>query len=146
MGFQCFIHQMKGILFLCMLIYLILRKNTRAKKYKWKCFFFLLFLIVHISSNNVIGSLTLCIHVGNIHVEGTVSQIFFPYHSFYFMSKNGQLFILFLNIFFLHFIKKRTRTYIKNLRHISLHSNVFNTYVKFKVWVMHNQRDIDVQK
>ena len=39
------------------------------------------FSIVHISSNNVLGSLKLCMHVSNILVEGTVSQILFPYPS-----------------------------------------------------------------
>ena len=52
-------------------------------------FFDLNCLIVHISTNNVIVGLKFCIHVGNIHVEGTVSQILFLYHSFYFMIKNG---------------------------------------------------------
>ena len=35
---------------------------------------------------------------------------------------------------------------MKNLRHSSLHSNVFKVYVKFQVWIMHDERDIDVQK
>ena len=52
-------------------------------------FFDLHFSIVHISTNNVIGSLKCCIHVVNIHVEGTVSQILFLYPSFDFMTKNG---------------------------------------------------------
>ena len=52
-------------------------------------FFNFYFSIVHISSNNVLGSLKFCMPEGNIQVEGTVSQIFFLYPSFYFMSKNG---------------------------------------------------------
>ena len=52
-------------------------------------FFYLNFSIIHISTNNVIGGLTLCIHVGNIKVEGNVPQISFLCLSFYFMSKNG---------------------------------------------------------
>ena len=47
------------------------------------------FSIVHISSNNVFDSLEFCMHVGNIHVEGTVSQIIFLCPTFYFMQKNG---------------------------------------------------------
>ena len=64
-------------------------KHKSYKLYMKMCFFYFYFLIVHISSNNVLGSLRLCMHVGNTHVEGTVSQIFSLYLSFYFMSKNG---------------------------------------------------------
>ena len=35
---------------------------------------------------------------------------------------------------------------MKNLRHSSLNSNVFNAYVKFQMCVMHNERDIHIQK
>ena len=35
---------------------------------------------------------------------------------------------------------------MKNLRHSSLNSNVVNAYVKFQGCVMHNKRDIHVQK
>ena len=105
MGFQCFIHQMKGIIFLYMLIYLILRKNKRKQIYMERCFFYFYFSIVHISSNNVIGSLNVCKHVSNIHVEGTVSQIFFPYHSF-FVKKRVTFYFIF-KYFFIHFMKKK---------------------------------------
>ena len=54
-----------------------------------KCFFCLLFLIVHISTNFALDGLKLWMHVANIHVEGTVSQIFDLGLSFCFMSKNG---------------------------------------------------------
>ena len=57
-------------------------KHKSKKKCKERYFFDFYFSIVHISSNNVVGSLEFCMHVGNIHVEGTVSQIFFPYPSF----------------------------------------------------------------
>ena len=33
----------------------------------------------------------------NIHLEGTVSQIFYLGPSFYFMTKNGKLFAIFYN-------------------------------------------------
>ena len=36
--------------------------------------------------------------VDNIHLEGTVSQIFYLGPTFYFMSKNGKLFIRFHKI------------------------------------------------
>ena len=62
----------------------------KAKEiYREMYFFDWNFSIVHISTNNVIESLKFCIHLGNIHVEGTVSQIFSLYPSFYFMTKNG---------------------------------------------------------
>ena len=64
-------------------------KYKSKKICKERYFFYFYFSIVHISSNNVLGSLEFCMHVGNIHVEETLSQIFFPYPSFYFMSKNG---------------------------------------------------------
>ena len=94
-----------------------------------KVFFF---LIVHISTNFVLDGPKLWMDVPNIHVEGSVSQIFVLGLTFHFMSKNGNFMIIYL-IFFLSFIKKRTRTYTKNLKHSSLHSNVFNTFVKFQV-------------
>ena len=28
----------------------------------------------------------------------------------------------------------------------SLYSNITNTYVKFQVWIVHNERDMDIQK
>ena len=48
-------------------------------------FFHFYFSNVHISVNNEFGNVKLCIHVANIHVEGTVSQIFSFGPSFYFM-------------------------------------------------------------
>ena len=49
-------------------------------------FFCLLFLI---SINFALDGLRFWMHVANIHVEGTVSQIFDLGLSFCFMSKNG---------------------------------------------------------
>ena len=46
-------------------------KNIYTKMF----FFYLNFSIVHISTNHAIGSLKLCLYVGNIHVEGTVSPL-----------------------------------------------------------------------
>ena len=43
--------------------------------------------------------------VDNTQIEGTVSQIFDKGPSFYFMIKNGKLFVIFLLTFILHFIK-----------------------------------------
>ena len=64
-------------------------RHESRKMYTEIYFFYLNFSVVHISTNNVPGSLKFCIQVGNMHVEGTVSQIFFSYPSFNFMTKNG---------------------------------------------------------
>ena len=65
------------------------KKHRNEKIYTEMYFFDFHFSIVHISPSNVIGSLKFCMHVDNIYVEGTVSQIVFNNPSFYFMSKNG---------------------------------------------------------
>ena len=39
-------------------------------------------------------------HIENIHLEGTVSQIFDLGPSFIFMTKNGKIFYHFLQLFF----------------------------------------------
>ena len=59
--------------------------------------------------------------VDNRHMEGTVSQIFDKAPSFYFMIKNGKLFVIVFFIFTLHLKKMRTKSYIKILRRCSLH-------------------------
>ena len=105
-------------------------ENTYGGR-KWylkRCFFKLLFLIVHIEG------LKFWMHVSSIHVEGTVSQIFVSGPSFHFMSRNGQHYDYLFDYFFLKSIKKqqRTRTYIENMRHSSPNSNVFNTPEKFQ--------------
>ena len=51
--------------------------------------FCLLFLIFHISTNFALDGLKFWLHVADIHVEGTMSQIFYLGLSFWFMSKNG---------------------------------------------------------
>ena len=51
--------------------------------------FSLYFSAVHISANNVPNILKSREPVGDIHIEGTVSQNFVIDPSFYFMSKNG---------------------------------------------------------
>ena len=58
------------------------------------------------STNYTLDGLKFWIHVANIHVEGTMSQIFYLGLRFCFMSKNGELFPPFLNNLFLDFIKK----------------------------------------
>ena len=68
MGFQCFRHQIS--------LYADIFDSENKHKSK-RYFFYFYFSIVHISSNNVLGSLKLYMHVGNIHVEGTVSQMCF---------------------------------------------------------------------
>ena len=97
------------------------------------------------TSNNVLGSLKLCMHVGNTHIQGTVSPIYFPYPSFNLCPKTGNFLFIFLNIFS-RFYRKPTRIYIKILRRSSLHIIVFNTYVIFQFCKLHNKRDIHVQK
>ena len=65
----------------------------------------------------------------NIHIEGTVSQIFYLGPCYNFMSKNGKILVILKNKFST-FDKTKTRTYIKNLRHGSLHMTPI--YVCFK--------------
>ena len=60
-------------------------------------------------------------------------------------KKTGNFFVIFLNIFST-FHKKLMRTFIKNLRHISLHNNVFSMYQKSQAYIVHNKGDILVQK
>ena len=64
-------------------IFISENKHESKNIYRKMYFFVLNFSFVHISTNNVIESQTFCIHVGNIHVEGTGFQIFFSYPSFY---------------------------------------------------------------
>ena len=62
-------------------------------------------MIVHISINFVLECLKFWMRVPNIHVEGTVSQIFVFGLSFNFMSKNGQLYDYLFKYFFQNFIR-----------------------------------------
>ena len=79
----------------------IFEKKYGGRKIEYKkVFFLLLFLIVHISTNFILDGLKFWMDVPNIHVEGTVSQIFVSCLSFHFMSKNGYFFIYFFNILF----------------------------------------------
>ena len=64
-------------------------KCENSKWYMRTIFFYFYFSNVHISTNYALDGLRFCMHVGNIHVEGTVSQIFVFGLSFDFMSKNG---------------------------------------------------------
>ena len=86
LGFTCIIHQMKDIIFLCLSMYSILRINVKIENgtYLKTLFFHFYFSIVHISTNY-----GFYMHVTNIHVEGTASQILVFWLSFNFMSKNG---------------------------------------------------------
>ena len=60
-------------------------------------------------------------------------------------QKTGNFLFIFWNIFS-RFHRKQTRGHIKNLRHSSLYSNVFDMYVQFQVFNLHDKRDIHVQK
>ena len=62
------------------------------KLYTKKVFFDKYFLIVHNSLNFVLTNLKFLVALDDIYSEGTVSQNFVLSFSFYFMSKNGQLF------------------------------------------------------
>ena len=65
--------------------------------------------------------------VDNTHMEGTVSQICYIGPSFYFMIKNGKLFVIvFFDIYTL-FHKMKNNISIKILRHRSLHIYHGNT-------------------
>ena len=61
------------------------KKYKSEKQYDKTSFFHFYFSNVHISVNNKFENFRLGIHVANIHVEGTVSQIFAFRSSFYFM-------------------------------------------------------------
>ena len=66
------------------------------KKY---CLYFY-FLIVHISTNNALDGLVFSMLVSNIHVEGTVSQIFVLDIIFYFLPKTGNFMLFFFEYLF----------------------------------------------
>ena len=67
---------MKDIIVLCLLTYLNLRKNGKVENGKWKRKKkYLYLLIVHISTNNVRYGLNFWVHISNICIEGTLSQI-----------------------------------------------------------------------
>ena len=66
--------------------YVILRITYKSKKhFDENLFFHFYFSNVHISVNNKFENLRLGIQVANIHVEGTLSQIFYFRPSFYLM-------------------------------------------------------------
>ena len=69
----------------------------KVKKNIWKCIniFDFYFSIVHMSSNNVFGSLNICMHVGNIHIKGTVSQIHFLILVFILCQKTFTFYLFF---------------------------------------------------
>ena len=60
---------------------------------------------MNISLTPVWISMTFLPLVDDTQMEGTVSQIFDKGPNFYFMIKNGKLFVIFLLTFILHFIK-----------------------------------------
>ena len=59
-----------------------------------------IFLNVHSSITSAHKDFKFCLLSPYIHFEGTVSQILNSGHSFYFMSKNGKHFLMFLSIMF----------------------------------------------
>ena len=60
-------------------------------------------------------------------------------------KKMGNVLIIIL-IIFSTFYKKRMRTCMKNLRHNSLHSNVFSMYQRSQAYSLHSKGDIHIQK
>ena len=74
-----------------------------------------------------------------------MSQFFYIGPSFDLMTKNGKILMIF-SLLFSRFHKIKTRAYLKNLRHASLHINVFYEYVKLYVWEISIRGDILVQK
>ena len=146
MGFQCIIHQMKGIIFLYMLIYLILKININVKVNKRKCIY--LTFIFRSSISHQIMSLTVwnfaCMWVTFMSRELCL-RLFFYVLLFILCKKTGNFLHNLLNIFS-NFSKRQTRTYIKILRHSSLTSDVFNVHLKFQICNFYNKRDIHVQK
>ena len=79
---------MKEVFFLYLMICFILTNDVKKKMVSEKVFYFY-YLIVHISTNNTLRGLIFSMLVYNIHVEGTVSQIFVLGLTFYLMPKNG---------------------------------------------------------
>ena len=62
------------------------------------------------------------------------------------LCQNTGRFLYFFQDYFSRFHKMKTRAYIRNMRHRSLHTNVFYNCVKFYVWEMNINGDILVQK
>ena len=60
-------------------------KHENKEMYKEMYFLNFKFSIVHVSTNNIIRILKFCMHVCNIDVEGTVSQILISTLRFYFI-------------------------------------------------------------
>ena len=71
LNFQCIIYQMKGIFFFYLLIHLNRKINAK------KVIFNLYFSIVRISTNNVLGSLKLCMHLKKHPSRGNCVSDFF---------------------------------------------------------------------
>ena len=89
MAIQYGIHQIKGSIFLYLLMYVILEIDMKFKICIQKYFFGFYFSIVHISTNIVFRNLESRVAIGEIHVEGTVSQNLVLGLSFYSMQKKG---------------------------------------------------------
>ena len=79
-------------------------------------------------------------HVSNIQIFVSDVVLCFMF------KKTGNVLFIFVEFFFYIFFKKRAITVIENLRHSSLDSHVFNTWVKFQIWVALNERDIYIHK
>ena len=67
----------------------------------------------------------------NIALEGTVSHFSDLGPSFYLCEKTGNFYSIFKTIFFSKYHKTKTKTYIKNRRHGSLHPDLKYMLLKF---------------
>ena len=109
-------------------------------------FFHFYFCIQGFSLKIALIILKLYKFVDNINLEGTVSQNVDVGASYFFYLKKREDFLFFFHDYFSRFHQIKTRTYIQNLRHSSLHLNVLYRHVKFYDWKIINDGDILVQK
>ena len=95
------IHQMKGNIFVHLLVTVILKLDMEVKSSIRKPDFFTFIFQTCISPlyNTVSGNLKLLLYVHNIHVQGTVSQILFNVLDFILRKKTGNFLVNILNIF-----------------------------------------------
>ena len=102
MGFKRAVCQMKGFFFS-----LLCSKHTDANRFVnqnilIKNLFFHFYFLNQVFYFTIMSlSLLLWYLIDNMHLEGTVSQIFYVGPSFNFMTKNGKHFAIFCNYIFL---------------------------------------------
>ena len=104
------IHHLKAYFCLHHMIHVGLVSTSFSRKYDLK-FIFFYFYFLNLNFSRIIDVILLKSvgRNGNILIEGTVSQNFDLGPSFYFISKNGKILVIFFNIIFLDFIKSELR-------------------------------------